>query len=205
MRIFIEKILPKILSYSEKLDKLTILVDEPWVVNDDSQKFTKFIFRKDNSLLISDNGSVTLGKWDLLNKANSILLEFNNSLKLYNHGFLDEAVLILKIDGGSDYFVLVNQNKIPNLDLENYLESKYVNKQEGINYRTKQNLTPKSRAKINSDKGEIIIEYFSSPDMPSKGDFVLQNGKNALNGKYKIDSMFFIHVFNGEIEKTSMF
>ncbi|MBC7407822.1 MAG: hypothetical protein H7339_05490 [Arcicella sp.] len=205
MRIFIEKILPKILSYSEKLDKLTILIDEPWVVNDDSQKFTKFIFRKDNSLLISDNGSVTLGKWDLLNKANSILLEFNNSLKLYNHGFLDEAVLILKIDGGSEYFVLVNQNKIPNLDLENYLESKYVNKQEGINYRTKHSLTPKSRAKINSDKGEIIIEYFSSPDMPSKGDFVLQNGKNAPNGKYKIDSMFFIHVFNGEIEKTSMF
>jgi hypothetical protein len=205
MRIFIEKILPKILSYSEKLDKLTILIDEPWVVNDDSQKFTKFIFRKDNSLLISDNGSVTLGKWDLLNKANSILLEFNNSLKLYNHGFLDEAVLILKIDGGSDYFVLVNQNKIPNLDLENYLESKYVNKQEGINYRTKHSLTPKSRAKINSDKGEIIIEYFSSPDMPSKGDFVLQNGKNAPNGKYKIGSMFFIHVFNGEIEKTSMF
>jgi len=205
MRIFIEKILPKILSYSEKLDKLTVLIDEPWVVNDDSQKFTKFIFRKDNSLLISDNGSVTLGKWDLLNKANSILLEFNNSLKLYNHGFLDEAVLILKIDGGSDYFVLVNQNKIPNLDLENYLESKYVNKQDGINYRTKQSLTPKSRAKINSDKGEIIIEYFSSPNMPSKGDFVLQNGKNAPNGKYKIDSMFFIHVFNGEIEKTSMF
>jgi len=205
MRIFIEKILPKILSYSEKLDKLTVLIDEPWVVNDDSQKFTKFIFRKDNSLLISDNGSVTLGKWDLLNKANSILLEFNNSLKLYNHGFLDEAVLILKIDGGSDYFVLVNQNKIPNLDLENYLESKYVNKQDGINYRTKQSLTPKSRAKINSDKGEIIIEYFSSPNMPSKGDFVLQNGKNAPSGKYKIDSMFFIHVFNGEIEKTSMF
>lgn len=60
MKIFIEKILPKILSYSEKLDKLTLLIDEPWVVNDDSQKFTKFIFRKDNSLLVSDNGNVIL-------------------------------------------------------------------------------------------------------------------------------------------------
>jgi hypothetical protein len=36
MKIFIEKILPKILSYSEKLDKLTLLIDEPWVVNDGS-------------------------------------------------------------------------------------------------------------------------------------------------------------------------
>lgn len=205
MKIFIETILPKILSYSEKLDKLTLLIDEPWVVNDDNQKFTKFIFRKDNSLLVSDNGNVTLGKWDLLNKANSILLEFNNSLKLYNHGFLDEAVLILKIDGGVDYFVLVNQNKIPNLDLENYLKIKYVNKQEGDNYKENRSLTPKSRAKISSDKGEIIIEYFSSPNMPSKGDFVIQNGKSVSDGKYKIGSMFFIHVLKGEITKTSMF
>ena len=205
MKIFIEKILPKILSYSEKLDKLTLLIDEPWVVNDDSQKFTKFIFRKDNSLLISDSGNVTMGKWDLLNKANSILLEFNNSLKLYNHGFLDEAVLILKIDGGADYFVLVNQNKIPNLDLENYLENKYVKKQEGVNYKENQSLTPKSRAKMSSNKGDIIIEYFSIPNTPSKGDFVIQNGKSASDGKYKIDSMFYIHVLNGEIIKTSIF
>lgn len=205
MQIFIDKILPQILSYSERLDKLAMLIDEPWVVNDESQKFTKFIFRKDNSLLISDKGSVTLGKWDLLNKANSILLEFNNSLKLYNHCFLDEAILILKIDGSLDYFVLVNQNKIPDLDLENYLESKYVNKQNGVNYQRGYSLTPKSRSNINSDKGEITIEYFSIPNMPSKGDLVLQNGKNAPNGKYKIDSMFFIHILNGEIFKTSMF
>ncbi len=205
MKIFIENILPKILSYSEKLDKLTIITDEPWVIYDDNQKNIKLIFRKDNSLLISHNGSVTMGKWDLLNKANSILLEFNNSIKLYNHGFLDEAVLILKIDSGSDYFVLVNQNKISNLDIKSYLENKYYNKKEGINYSIKHNLIPKSRSKINSDKGEIVIECFSSAHIPSKGDLVKQNGNNAPNGKYKIDLMFFIHVFNGEIKGTSIF
>lgn len=91
MKIFIESILPKISGFSEKLDKLTLIVDEPWVIIDDKDINTKLIFRKDNTLLISENGNVTLGKWDLLNKAKSILLEINSSLKLYNHGFLMKA------------------------------------------------------------------------------------------------------------------
>ena len=205
MKIFVETILPKILSYSEKLDKLSLLIDEPWVVKSESASSTKFIFRKDNSLLISENGSVTLGKWDLLNKANSILLEYNGLLRLYNHGFLDEAVLILQMDGGNGYFVLVNQNRVPDLDLERYLQNKYVNNTGNISSSSQAKGSPKSRERIQSDKGEIIIECFSGPNMPSQGDTVTMNGRSAPNGKYKIGSMFYIHVLNGRIERTSMF
>ena len=205
MRVFVETILPKILSYSEKLDKLSLLIDEPWVVKAESTISTKFIFRKDNSLLISENGSVTLGKWDLLNKANSILLEYNGLIRLYNHGFLDEAVLILRIDGGNDYFVLVNQNRVPDLNLERYLQNKYVSSNGSISSQSHSKGKAKSNDRIQSDKGEIVIECFSGPNTPSQGDFVTMNGRNAPNGKYKIGSMFYIHVLNGRIEKTSMF
>jgi hypothetical protein len=47
---------------------------------------------------------------------------------MYKHGFLDDAVLILKIDDGDDFFVLSNQNKVPVLDYEKYIENRYVKK-----------------------------------------------------------------------------
>lgn len=198
MKVFIESILPKISGFSEKLDKLTLIVDEPWVIIDDKDIHTKLIFRKDNTLLISENGNVTLGKWDLLNKAKSILLEINSSLKLYNHGFLDEGILILKIDGGSDYFVLVNQNKNPGLNFENYLEKKYM---DSIPIHSK----PKSTDHIKTDKGIIMIECYFQPNMPSLNDKVFMNNLPAPNGKYKMSTLFYIHVSNGQIIETSMF
>ena len=201
MKLFLENILPKISSYSEKLDKLSILIDEPWVVSTNDQRFIKYIFRKDNTLLVSNSGSVVFGKWELLNRANSLMIASENSTSLYNHGFLDEAVLVLKIDGGMDYFVLLNQNKIPSLNLENYFKSKYFDEKA----ENQNSLIPKSRSKIQTDKGEIVIEFYTSPNTPSGGDFVFRDGVSAPNGKYKIGTMFYVHVVDGKIFKTSMF
>jgi len=33
MKVFIESLLPSILYLSQRLDKISLLVDEPWVVN----------------------------------------------------------------------------------------------------------------------------------------------------------------------------
>lgn len=205
MKIFIESILPKISGFSEKLDKLTLIVDEPWVIIDDKDIQTKLIFRKDNTLLISEDGNVTLGKWDLLNKAKSILLEINGSLKLYNHGFLDEGILILRIDGGNDYFVLVNQNKNPELNFENYLEKKYISSIIKPISQQNDSLSSSNRQFIKSDKGIISIEYISIPNVAQIGDNVYLNDFPAPSGKYKISTLFYIHVSNGQIVQTSVF
>ncbi len=82
-------------------------------------------------------------------------------------------------------------------------KEKHTNKQKDDN--NKSNDTPKNSTLIVSNLGEIIIGHFSSPNTPSIGDYVSQNGKNAPNGKYKIGSMHYIHVNNGKIVDTSMF
>ncbi|CAN1542459.1 hypothetical protein MCERE19_01803 [Spirosomataceae bacterium] len=204
MKAYLESILPKIASYSEKLDKLAYLVDEPWVV-DSSDNFTKFIFKQDNTLLFSENGNVSFGKWELLNKASSILIQYNNTIKLYNHGFLDSAVLILKIDGGTEYFALMNQNKVLNLDLEKYLENNYNGTNSGTYSKVKNNFSTQSRKNINSNKGEITIIFNSLSDIPTVGDFVFIGSHNAPDDRYKIASMFYLYTKNGIIEKISMF
>lgn len=125
---YINSWIPKIQLYSLKLDKLSKLYNQPWVIVDRTKDFIKIIFQEKGNLTVSINGTVSDGKWELLSVANSLLLEMNGERRLYNHGFLDNALMILKLDGfNSDFLVLANQNIIPDLDVENYLTLKYSN------------------------------------------------------------------------------
>ncbi len=176
MYTFLNSILPKIGSFSLKLDRLQNLVDEPWVLVN-SEEFTKIIFKKDLSLIYSTNGNVFIGKWELLNKAHSILIQYNNTAKLLNDVFLDDSVLILKIDGSSDFFILINQNKIPSLNLEDYLKNKYL-----VPTPVK-NQPIISIQRIETDKG-ILEVFLKNSNSSSKGDTAFIDGKIAPDGKY---------------------
>lgn len=205
MTHYFESLLPKVLSYSQKLDKLALLLDEPWVMAGDSQMQTKLIFRTGGSILVSENGTVAFGKWELLNRANSILIDYGHSAKLYNHGFFDEAVLALKLDGTNDFFVLVNQNRVPDLDVTKYLKNKYVD-QTRANISTDSKTTEVRVMVYDTDKGKVVVhqaDYWASG--PLDGDRVYVDNKPAPNGKYKVDFMYYVHVQNGRILKKTMF
>jgi len=60
MRTYLLDIIPKIKRFSQKLDDLTILTNQHWVVIDEeTDRKLVFIFReKDNQLLISGNGKI---------------------------------------------------------------------------------------------------------------------------------------------------
>ena len=88
--------------------------------------FIKIIFQEQGKLIISKNEVVSDGDYELFSVANFILLNINNEKRLYDHQFIDTALMILKLDGFSNEFlVLANQNLIPNLDVESYLNAKY--------------------------------------------------------------------------------
>ncbi len=126
MKTYFENILPRILSFSSKLDTLTKLIDEPWVVYNNPKE--KYFFLPEGKLIYSNKGLVTVGKWQLINSANSILIEINNASRLFNHGFFDNAILMLRTDGGEDLFILANTNKISSFDVEKYIEETYLKK-----------------------------------------------------------------------------
>lgn len=59
-------------------------------------------------------------------KKTTTMLHINGEKRLYNHQFIDNALMILKLDGFSnDFFILANQNLIPDLNIESYLNAKY--------------------------------------------------------------------------------
>jgi hypothetical protein len=134
MKYYLSDIIPRIRKYSASLDQTAFLVDKPWVVCEEDGAYQKLIFRRDGRVHLSNDGNVTDGKWEYLPEAQSLLIDYNNgSKKLYRHSFLDEAVLALKIDGrqsatSSGYFLLANEQLIPDLNPKGYLEGKYINR-----------------------------------------------------------------------------
>lgn len=132
MRTYLADIIPKIKRYSEKLDNLTLLTNQHWVVIDElrNSKFV-YIFRSNNQLLISQNGKVEKGKWEYLGN-NSLLIERKEESYLFRHGFFDANILALKVDGKDEFAFLVNENKYEG-DLNsiekvlNFLEIRYLN------------------------------------------------------------------------------
>ena len=111
MQTFIADIIPKLQRFSQKLDDLSLLTNQHWVVLDELTKAKNvYIFRSNNELLISSNGKVEKGKWEYLGN-NSLLIDRKEDSFLFKHGFFDENVMALKIDGKEEYAILVNENR----------------------------------------------------------------------------------------------
>jgi hypothetical protein len=78
MQTFISDIIPKIQRFSQKLDDLTMLTNQHWVVIDTIDKTKNvYIFRKNNELLVSSDGEVEKGRWEYLGN-NSLLIVTNH-------------------------------------------------------------------------------------------------------------------------------
>lgn len=131
MKTFILDLIPKIIRYSEKLDHTTLLTNKHWVlINEESNK-TVYIFRESNNqLLVAKNGKVEKGRWEYLGNS-SILIDQAEESFLLKHEFMDDTVLALKIDGGKEYALFVNEHKFEKSinsinKVISFLEKKYL-------------------------------------------------------------------------------
>ena len=179
---YIKSWIPKIQNLSIKLDKLSKIYDQPWVLINDLNDFVKIIFQEKGTLLVSKNGVVSNGSWELIHIANSIMLDISGEKRLYNHQFIDNGLMILKLDGHStEFFVLANQNIIPDLDVENYLILKYStpNLQE-------KKASPKSiyLEELELTDGQML-QFFSKLGYSAEPE-VKKKKKNAEDGFYRL-------------------
>ena len=65
---------------------------------------------------------MTEGKWDYFPEAKSLLIDRGTDKILCNEAMIDDGVLIMKLDGtNNQFFVLANENIVPDLDVRRYL------------------------------------------------------------------------------------
>lgn len=175
MKIFLQNIVIELKNYSKSLDKKSILIDKPWALIDSDLEIQKLIFKKNKELIMSKDGKVTIGKWDYLAEAKSLLIDRGKDKILCNEGFIDDGVLILKMDGTSnDFFVLANENLVPDLDAYNYLKK--------LRYR---NLNIATRKLTNGKTLEIMLE--NEYDFVKIGNQVAIEADDIKNGIYKAE------------------
>mgnify|MGYP000574609120 CR=1 FL=1 len=218
MKTYLTDLIPKIQRFSKKLDDLTTLTNQHWVVVDELiNSKSIYIFRSNSELLISLNGKVEKAKWEYIGN-NSLLIDKKDKSYLFKHGFLDENILALKVDSKEEYAFLVNENKYEGelnsfSNIIEFLSKNYLNKRKfnplakkivptyEINEMPKQKESKMSTLRLKTSKGELLIigNYKGGP--LNVGDKVLLNNKPAPNGKYRYNYVFSLTVKNGKIRK----
>ena len=188
VRTYITDKIPRIQKFSQKLDNLTLLTNQHWVVIDeiDNNK-NVYIFRQNNELLISQNGKVEKAKWEYLGN-NSILIDRNSESYLFKHGFFDENILALKIDSKDEYVFLVNETKFEvelnsSYAVFDFLKKKYIDK----------NITKLNSLSIESEKLKILEL------MPNHKKIKVSENKSLLGNITKKYIIEFENGMSGEI------
>jgi hypothetical protein len=78
---------------------------------------------------MSLNGQVTVGRWEYLSAAKSLLVDRNTDKILLNQNFIDTAVMVLKKDGMKDEnLILANEILLPDLDVVRHLKNLFYQK-----------------------------------------------------------------------------
>jgi hypothetical protein len=78
---------------------------------------------------MSINGNAQVGKWDYIHAAKRLLIDMGPTKILLNHAFVEKGVMILRLDGTTDYpWIFANENEIPDLDVSRYLKELLITK-----------------------------------------------------------------------------
>jgi hypothetical protein len=220
MKTFISDLIPKIQRHSQKLDILTLLTDQHWIVVDDiGISKNVYIFRTNNELLISQNGKVEKARWEYLGN-NSILLDKQGESYLFKHSFFGENILALKVDGKDEYAFLVNENhcdgELNSLDkITDFLTRTYIDEGNrktmvdatGIDLHEtkgweKNEITFLS---FDTDKGVVDIEQNNRYSYVAPGSNAYMNNNPAPTDIYRFGFMWYVHVDNGKVTKVTLF
>ena len=177
MKTHLKNIINQLKSQTLTLEKTSLFVDKPWALVDDDFEVQKLIFKSNKELILSKNGKVQVGKWDYFAEAKSILIDRCVDKILCKETFIDKGVMILSLDGTSnDFFILANENIIPDLDIYKYLKA-LKNRKLNIVER-----------KLGNGK-TIEIKRRDSWLPPAIGDYVTIEEESVEEGLYQLESL----------------
>jgi hypothetical protein len=122
MQEFINNLIPRLKILSKSLDQVEVFVDKAWVYTDENNNIHEYTFLRDQRLIVSFNGQIQKGKWELL-PTGKLLLDIANENMMLENAFINKAILVLKKNGMDDQpFILFDIKKIPDGNITSYLE-----------------------------------------------------------------------------------
>ena len=192
MNIYLKSIVRQLKNHSATLERTSIFLDKPWALIDDELEMQKLIFKGNKELILSKNGQVQMGKWDYFPEAKSILIDRgNNDRILCNEAFIDKGVMILRKDGTeNNFFILANENVVPDLDANRYLKELRFQKLKIL------------ETKLVDGRILEVQREFGDWHIPEVGSPVTEEAEPIEDGKYQLeDKRQFFEVKGGRIFK----
>ncbi|MDO9629007.1 MAG: hypothetical protein Q7I99_03815 [Acholeplasmataceae bacterium] len=110
----IKNITDKVKNSSVSFIDMNLLTNNSWFLITEEVLNSKkiYIFKSNGQLLISINGDVIKGSWEiLLHATNSLLIEHQDKSEMFNVSFLTNDFLILQKDGTESFTAFVKQEK----------------------------------------------------------------------------------------------
>lgn len=186
---YIKNIIPRIQQFSDQLSNVEVFVDKPWILIDEDENTHEYVFLRDKRLILSVNGKVIQGNWELL-PTGKLLINRVTDQVLLEHAYIDEGILLLKISSGKDLpFMLINEKVIPDRDPVRYLQKVEAKKLNYEYYNTEEGITLNNN---NSSTGKFEI-----------GAIITYDNGNKVNGEIQSasDKEKFAILHDGVIQK----
>lgn len=193
---YLKSLLPRLQSYSRKLDDLSSFTNIPWAVVTEEGTQVTYLFQTNKEFLVSVGGEVTMGTWDYKEVLKSLLIDFNGKKKLYNHGFIDDTVMLLRKDGTDDLFMLANKDLLPSLDIVGHLQEKQAKielAKNPIPYVHEFLEDGRELSILKANKNDVSFREGSKVYVKETNEF-LEDGEYVLKGSPNV-----IKVRNGEV------
>lgn len=216
MKTYLLNAVKRLKNYSQKLDANAVLYDKSWEVFNESGDKELMIFRTNKELLISRNGIVQKGTWELLDIANMII-DVGEKTYLFNTAYVEDEFLALKLDGTNEYMIMIETDMKNRFSLdsvksiEGYLDTRYksieqkrIDKEEAEKKKLeeikKRQLEVERLEKIEREK-QVELEIFRIEDIKANAK---KRYKNAYVARIVVFSLLIIPILYLIVYLTSI-
>jgi hypothetical protein len=123
MENYIKNIIPNIKQYGKLLSQKEYFINKTWLLINDSSDLVQYTFKKNSELIISVNGDVQKGKWELLSSSKILIESPIGNIQLENLFFNKDIIVLLKPSLIEELFVLINEDVIKDKNPFEYLKN----------------------------------------------------------------------------------
>ncbi len=185
MNEHLKRVAEKVKGFKKSWELKSTLLDQPWIMVNDMFDLQKMIFQSSGDLILSDSGKVEMGSWKYLEVDESLLIETDDVKLLCNIIFIDECVVLLKLDGTSHNFIaLAHQQRLPNQDIVGYFQKLFYNNTS----RNVQGSSKSNAKKYKLEDGRSIL---------------IKNARNVPEKKMRLNLGNKIQIEDKSIKKAS--
>ena len=132
MEQYIKNIIPNIQKYGKKLSQKEYFVNKTWLLVNNDNNFIQYTFKKNYELIISLNGDVIKGKWEILTQNKILIDSTNGTVQLENLFLNQDIIVLLKPSINEELLILINEDVIRDRNPLTYLQELQIKKERQI-------------------------------------------------------------------------